>query len=157
MKTKTDHPGVYLPPPLLYVLIFFISIYIQNVFPLPSIFLATIPAFILGVLFVMVGLVVMLPALVKFFKTKNTLIPNKPATSLQTSGIYSITRNPMYLGLLNIYIGIAFLKGNWWTLMLVPFVILIVTYLVILKEESYLGRAFGDGYVEYRKKVRRWI
>ena len=105
----------------------------------------------------MVGLVVMLPALVKFFKTKNTLIPNKPATSLQTSGIYSITRNPMYLGLLNIYIGIAFLKGNWWTLMLVPFVILIVTYLVILKEESYLGRAFGDGYVEYRKKVRRWI
>ena len=157
MKTKMDHPGMYLPPPILYVLIFLISIYIQKTSPLPSMFFETSFAYIFGVLFTIGGLIITLPALAKFFKTKNTLITIKPANSLQTSGIYSITRNPMYLGLLNIYMGIAFFKGNWWTVILVPFVILIITYLVILKEEKYLARTFGNSYVDYRKKVRRWI
>ncbi|MBK8778768.1 MAG: isoprenylcysteine carboxylmethyltransferase family protein [Saprospiraceae bacterium] len=120
-------------------------------------FFKTSIAFILGILFAIIGLIILIPAVVKFFKTKNTLITIKPAKSLQTTGIYSITRNPMYLGLLNIYTGIAFFKGNWWTLMLIPIVILTITYLVILKEEKYMARAFGNLYVEYSKNVRRWI
>ncbi len=157
MKTKIDHPGVYIPPPLLYVVIFLLSVYIQKLFPLTSLFFKTSIAFILGILFAIIGLILLIPAVVKFFKTKNTLITIKPANSLQTTGIYSITRNPMYLGLLNIYTGIAFFKGNWWTLMLIPIVILTITYLVILKEEKYMARAFGNLYVEYSKNVRRWI
>lgn len=157
MKSKIDHPGVYPPPPLFYVVLFLISVYIQKIFPLPSIFFETSLASILGVLFVIIGISFTLPSLAKFYKTKNSLITIKPASSLQTTGIYSITRNPMYLGLLNIYTGIAFFKGNWWTLMFVPFVILIITYLVILNEEKYLVRTFGNLYIDYRKKVRRWI
>ena len=133
MKTKIDHPGVYIPPPLLYVVIFLLSVYIQKLFPLTSLFFKTSIAFILGILFAIIGLIILIPAVVKFFKTKNTLITIKPANSLQTTGIYSITRNPMYLGLLNIYTGIA------------------------LKEEKYMARAFGNLYVEYSKNVRRWI
>lgn len=157
MKAKIDHPGVYLPPPLIYDALFMISVYIQKTFPLSALFFDTSIASILGGLFVIAGLIITLPALVKFYKTKNTLIPNKPANSLQTSGIYSITRNPMYLGLLTIYIGVAFFQGNWWTFILVPFVILIITYLVILKEEMYLTRAFGNSYIDYKRKVKRWI
>lgn len=157
MKTKIDHPGVYPPPPLFYVLIFLISIYIQKTFPLPSVFFESSAATIFGALFVAAGLFVLLPALVKFFKTKNTLITIKPANSLQTSGIYSVSRNPMYLGLLVLYTGMAFFKGNLWTFMFIPFVILIITYFVILNEERYLERTFGDGFNNYRKKVRRWI
>ena len=157
MKAKIDNPGVYFPPPLFYVLIFLISIYVQKAVPIPTMFFESSVAPVLAAIFIMAGLIVTLPALLKFFNTKNTLIPHKPASSLQTSGIYSITRNPMYLGLLIIYIGIAFIKGNWWTLMLIPIIILIITYLVILKEEKYLARAFGNSYVDYRKKVRRWI
>ncbi len=157
MKTKIDHPGVYPPPPLFYVLIFFTSMYVQKEFPLPLMFFKTRVALIFGVLFVMGGLIIILPALAKFFKTKNTLITIKPAKSLQTSGIYSISRNPMYLGLLTIYIGMAFFKGNAWTLISIPFLILIITYFVILNEEKYLERTFGEDFVKYRKKVRRWI
>lgn len=157
MKTKIYHPGVYLPPPLFYVLIFFLSIYVQKEFPLPSMFFGTSLAFIFGVLLMMAGLIIFLPALVKFIKTKNTLITIKPATTLQTSGIYSISRNPMYLGLLILYIGMAFIMGNFWTLMLIPIVIFILTYFVILKEEKYLESAFGEEYIQYRKNVRRWI
>ncbi|RXJ43752.1 methyltransferase family protein [Gelidibacter gilvus] len=157
MKTKIDHPGVYLPPPLFYVLIFFISIFAQRQFPLPKTFWETNFAFIAGTIFVITGLAFLLPAFVRFFKTKNTLITIKPANSLQTSGIYAISRNPMYLGLLALYTGIAFFKGNLWTFLFIPFVILVVTKFIILKEEQYLGRNFGTDYIEYCKKVRRWI
>ena len=110
-----------------------------------------------GGIFLITGFSFVLPAVIKFFKTKNTLITIHPANSLQTVGIYTISRNPMYLGLLILYIGIAFLKGNLWTFMFIPLVILVITYTVIVKEEKYLGRTFGDSYIEYRKKVRRWI
>ncbi|HNV28967.1 MAG TPA: isoprenylcysteine carboxylmethyltransferase family protein [Cyclobacteriaceae bacterium] len=157
MKTGIDHPGVYLPPPLFYVLLFLLSIYFQSQIPLPLLFLEANVATIVGVVFIFVGITFLLPALLKFLKTKNTLITIKPANSLQTSGIYAISRNPMYLSLLTLYIGIAFFKGNLWTFIFIPIVIVTITYLVILKEERYLSRAFGQEYNQYRKKVRRWI
>lgn len=157
MLPKKDHPGVYLPPPLFYVLIFFVSLFGQKQFPLSKVFFETTPALIIGIVFVITGMLVLLPALIKFLRTRNTLITIKPANSLQTSGIYSVSRNPMYLGLLTLYIGMAFLKGNVWTFLFIPIVVLAVTYFVILKEERYLSRAFGIEYHEYRKKVRRWI
>ena len=157
MSAKKDHPGVYPPPPLFYVLIFLSSILLQNQFPFSRALFETTLFLILGVVFISIGIIMLLPALIKFFKTKNTLITIKPANSLQTSGIYSISRNPMYLGLLSLYIGIAFFIGNYWTFMLIPIVIFVVTYFVILKEEKYLDRAFGVDYNAYRQKVRRWI
>jgi len=157
MKTKMDHPGVYPPPPLFYVLIFMISIYVQQQYPLPFLFLDTDVALVSGMISVLAGVTIVLPALIRFLKTKNTLITIRPASSLQTSGIYSLTRNPMYLGLLMIYIGIGFLKGNLWTFMFIPLVILVVTSFVIVHEEKYLSRTFGNDYIEYKRKVRRWI
>ena len=157
MSAKKDHPGVYPPPPLFYVLIFLSSILLQNQFPFSIALFDTTLFLILGVVFISMGIIILLPALIKFFKTKNTLITIKPANSLQTLGIYSISRNPMYIGLLSIYIGIAFFKGNYWTFMLIPIMIFVVTYFVILKEEKYLDRAFGVDYKAYRQKVRRWI
>ncbi len=154
---KKDGPGVYLPPPLVYVLIFLFSILVQKQFPLPSAFFATNTSFVLGIIFVIAGVCIVLPALLKFFRTKNTLIPFLPANSLQTSGIYAISRNPMYLGLLILYIGIGFLQGNFYTMMLIPLVILAINFLVIIKEEKYLIRAFGNDFLEYAKNVRRWI
>ena len=71
MKAK-DHPGVYIPPPLLYVAIFFISIFIQNKFPLSLHFFATEMASMCGGIFLIIGFSFVLPAVLKFFKTKNT-------------------------------------------------------------------------------------
>jgi len=63
----------------------------------------------------------------------------------------------MYAGLLLVYIGIAFIKGNIWTFILIPLVIFIVNRLIIIKEEKYLERAFGKQYLDYKNKVRRWL
>ena len=157
MKTKKRHPGVYIPPPLIYVAIFLISVLLQKVFPVSASFFNTQTAAILGYLFVAFGLIFALPALLKFLKSKNTLITVKPANSLQTDGIYAFTRNPMYLGLLFLYTGIAFFAGNWWTIILIPLVVIIITGYVIKREERYLHDAFGPDFTAYKIKVRRWI
>ncbi|MBS1536948.1 MAG: isoprenylcysteine carboxylmethyltransferase family protein [Bacteroidetes bacterium] len=157
MKQKKDSPGVYPPPPLFYVVIFFISILLQNYISIPRDFFEGNISHYLVPIFIGLGVISVIPALITFFKSKNTLVTILPAKSLQTKGIYSISRNPMYLGLLFIYIGIALFKGNWWTFILIPLVIFVINQLVIIKEERYLERAFGQEFLEYKNKVRRWI
>ena len=154
---KTDHPGVYIPPPLIYVAFFFLSVALQKAMPLNSLFLQTAVAATAGRVLLIAGILVLLPALWKFLVSNNTLITIKPAHSLQTAGIYAFTRNPMYLGLLLLYSGIGFFKGNWWTFIVIPLLIITVQVYIISKEEHYLQRAFGNEYLQYKKKVRRWV
>jgi len=151
------HPGVYIPPPLIYAAFFLLSLFIQRIFPLNNKFLITPAAHILAWAFLAVSLLIAAIAIRKFAVTKNTLITVKAATSLQTSGIYSFTRNPMYLGLILLYISIAIFYGNWWTFFLLSLLIFVIQFYVIQKEEQYLRQAFGEPYDAYRKKVRRWI
>jgi protein-S-isoprenylcysteine O-methyltransferase Ste14 len=159
MKNIKDSPGVFIPPPLIYAAFFLLSFLLQGYFTIKrAFFFHSMAANIIGIIIVISGQVVFgIPALRQFFKTKNTVVLIKPANSLQTTGIYSMSRNPMYVGLLFIYLGMAFIFGNWWTLILLPLLIVLVTYRVIIPEERYLARAFGDEYADYKKKVRRWI
>src|SRR5690606_19500321 len=157
LKSGKDNPGVYLPPPLIYVIIFLLSILIQNYLPLSKEFFVGSWNTYFAAIFIAFGAMFVLPALFIFLKTRNTLITIKPATSLQVKGVYNISRNPMYVGLLFLYIGIAIIKGNWWTFILIPVVIFVVTRFVIIKEESYLERAFGEAYLNYKMKVGRWL
>ena len=158
MKSKKDNPGVFIPPPLFYAFVFILSFFLQGAFTIKRAFFFHSPiANILGLFIVFSGLMFSGPALRQFFLTKNSILPIKPASTLQTSGVYTISRNPMYLGLMLVYLGMAFIFGNWWTLFLIPALIGAIQYFVIVREERYLLRAFGDSYTEYKKKVRRWI
>jgi protein-S-isoprenylcysteine O-methyltransferase Ste14 len=158
MKNTKDNPGVYIPPPFFYAGIFLFSFLLQGYFTIRrAFFFHSLIANILGVTTIIAGLRFSIPALRQFIKSKNTVITIKPATSLQTGGIYSVTRNPMYLGLLLIYLGLAFIFGNWWTLILFPVLFLLVSLFIIRPEEKYLTRAFGTAYSDYKKTVRRWI
>ena len=154
---KKDNPGIFIPPPLIYAAIFFLSILMQKIIPINNSFFDSRNATIAGIVLIAIALLFILPALIKFVQSKNTLVTIKSATSLQTKGIYSLTRNPMYMGLLILYSGIAMLGGNWWTFIFIPLIIIIVQSYVIRGEENYLQRAFGEEYNAYRKKVRRWI
>jgi protein-S-isoprenylcysteine O-methyltransferase Ste14 len=93
----------------------------------------------------------------QFFQSKNTLILIKPASSLQKTGIYGISRNPMYLGLSIVYLGITCFIGNWWNIILSPLLFLIIQEYVIKREEKYLELEFGHQYKEYRRSVRKWL
>lgn len=157
MESKIDHPGVYIPPPLLYAAIFLSAVFIQRFIPLNKNFFYTTASKVIGVIIIIISLFFNFPALRQFFKTKNTVITVKPANSLQTTGIYSVSRNPMYVSLLLVYTGLSFLIGNWWNLILLPLLVLIIQEYVIKREEKYLVRRFGQQYADYKTKVRRWL
>jgi len=156
MKTK-NHPGVYVPPPLIYVAFFLASVLIQKVWPLDSTWVSSTAAHVTAWILVGVSLVISIMAVGRFVASKNTVVTVRPATSLQTGGIYSLTRNPMYLALAILYCGLGILLGNTWTFILFTPLLLTMQGYVIRREELYLHDAFGDQYDEYKKKVRRWI
>ena len=157
MQPKQDSPGVYIPPPLFYVLTFVAALLLQKEFPIDEKLFHEQKAKVAGVVLLICSLFFLVSSLRRFFLSKNSLILIRPASSLQTTGIYHICRNPMYMGLAIVYTGVACLAGNWWNIILLPVLLLIVQEYIIKKEEKYLERAFGEQYTNYKKKVRRWL
>lgn len=157
MKNKEDSPGVYIPPPLIYVLVFLSAIFIQKRISIDNWIFHLQITKIAGVLFLVISLLFLITSLRQFYISKNTLVLIKPASSLQFNGIYSITRNPMYVGLALIYLGISCFVGNWWNIILFPLLLVIVQVYIIKSEEKYLLRKFEKEYVVYKTKVRRWL
>ncbi len=81
----------------------------------------------------------------------------KPASRIVDKGPYRLTRNPMYTGMSLVYLG-AMLLLNWgWALVLFPLVLILLYRFVISREEAYLTSEFGEEYLAYCRKVRRWI
>src|SRR6185312_11741400 len=157
MESKKDSPGVYIPPPLIYILTFLAAIFIQKIVAINNAVFRLQLTKLVGILMLAISLVFLYTSLRKFFLTKNTLILIKPAASLQTTGVYNISRNPMYVSLTLIYLGLTCLIGNWWNIILFPILFFILQEYIIKREEKYLERAFGIEYTNYKRKVRRWL
>ena len=150
-------PGVLLPPPLLYVLIFIAAVFIQKIIPINDKLFHLSAIKVVGAILLIVALFFLVRSLRQFLLTKNTLILIKPASSLQTTGIYGMTRNPMYVGLAIVYLGITCFIGNWWNIILFPVLLIILQEYIIKREEKYLTLEFGQGYSDYKRAVRRWL
>lgn len=83
--------------------------------------------------------------------------PWKPTPSIIESGPYRFSRNPMYLQIVIVCIGFAILLQNPWILLLTPLAAWVLYALAIRPEEAYLERKFGETYLAYKRRVRRWI
>jgi len=95
---------------------------------------------------------------VYYFRLRRTpVLPHKSASALVIRGPYRFTRNPMYLALSLCYLGISILVHSFWSILLLPLVLLLIRWRVIAREERYLERRFGADYAAYRACVRRWI
>ena len=92
-----------------------------------------------------------------FRKTQTPMNPGANPVKLHRSGIFRYTRNPMYLGIVMGLAGIAVITGIVLNLIFPVFYFLIMNKYYIPTEEKNLARAFGEKYLNYRKKVRRWI
>lgn len=154
---KTDSPGINFPPPLIYAVIFLAAVFIQKKIPIDDHFFKSQMASVIGILFLLFAVYFGTRSMNQFIQTKNTIIPNKPAESLQTTGVYHSTRNPMYLALVMLYLGLSCLIGNWWNIILLPLLFLIIQEYIIKREEKYLVHKFGQEYIDYSHRVRRWI
>lgn len=105
------------------------------------------------------GLVISLAGIWEFRKAKTTIDPTKPhqTSHLVSNGIYRITRNPMYLGMQFIIIAAILKFGNYFGFIALPIFIIYITQFQIKPEEHIIEDIFGDEYVLYKNKVRRWL
>jgi protein-S-isoprenylcysteine O-methyltransferase Ste14 len=84
-------------------------------------------------------------------------VPGKPTSSLITDGPFRYTRNPGYLAGAMVYAGVASLTNALWALLFLPVTLLMMQRTAIEREECYLERNFGEEYLRYKARVRRWI
>jgi protein-S-isoprenylcysteine O-methyltransferase Ste14 len=106
-----------------------------------------------------VGVVIALGGVVSFRRAKTTVNPLKPETSasLVTSGVYSFTRNPMYLGMAMVLLAWSVFLSSAWSLVGPLLFASYITRFQIIPEERVLDKLFGASFAEYKKRVRRWI
>ena len=111
----------------------------------------------MGVVFI--GIATAGTGVFSFSRAKTTVNPMKPDTSsaLVVSGIYRLTRNPMYLGILLLLIGWGIFLSNALAFLVLPGFVLYMNRFQIEPEERALTRLFGQAFVTYRSQVRRWI
>lgn len=83
--------------------------------------------------------------------------PWKPTTEIIEHGPFRVSRNPMYLQMVLVCVGVSIMLWNLWILFLTPLCAWLLQHLVIAPEEAYLERKFGERYLAYKRRVRRWI
>ena len=157
MSDDKNVPGVIVFPPLLFLIVLAVGILFDWLLPLS--FLSPIPIPVrltLGPLLLLIGLVSGIVGKRTFDRIGTNVRPTQPALKLADQGIFAHLRNPMYVGMglavLGIVIGFAF----EWTLFALVAGALVMHFGVVLREERYLERKFGDDYRRYKQSVPRY-
>jgi protein-S-isoprenylcysteine O-methyltransferase Ste14 len=96
-------------------------------------------------------------SLLLFGRHQTGLLPGKATHALIDEGPFRLSRNPLYVGLLVLYLGLAFLAPTVWGLVLFPAAVVLVLWGAINPEEQYLHERFGAQYDDYARRVRRWL
>ncbi len=103
------------------------------------------------------GLALFVWTLWTFARHRTTVNPYKAASSLCTDGPFRFSRNPIYVGDWFILAGASLLLKTVWPLLFAPLIWALLRYGVIRHEEAHLEAKFGDDYVDYKSRVRRWL
>jgi protein-S-isoprenylcysteine O-methyltransferase Ste14 len=150
-----DIPGVIAPPPLIYLGGLAIGFLLEAVLPGGS--FPDHLGDILGGVLMALGAGLLAWFVSSFRKADTPLPPYEPTTALVTDGPYRVSRNPAYLGFALVYAAVALLADAPWVLAPLPVVLALIQRGVIVREERYLERLFGQDYRDFRARTRRWI
>ena len=154
---ENDGASVSFPPPLVFVAGVIIGVVVHAfVMPLP-VGLSPGLRIAVGVAATVLGVVVLGGAIGLLQRTGQDPKPWESTPEIVSTGVYRITRNPMYVGMALLQIAIAVGLANWWIIILVPIALAIIYATAVRHEEIYLERKFGDEYTRYRTSVRRWL
>jgi len=126
-------------------------------FIVPGVHLLAAPWVLLGLVPIVIGVWINLAADKALHSASTTVKPFESSSALVRDGVFSVTRNPMYLGFALILLGEALLFGS-----LTPFAVVVASVIVmdrvyIAKEEGMLAENFGDDWISYAAKTRRWL
>ena len=138
-----------------FIILLILSVLLNFVFPV-LVFLSP-PFTYCGFLIIGFGLGMIFWGRSLFLKNATTLQPSEEPTSLVTSGPFRLSRNPIYLGMASILLGVAVLLGTLVSLVFPIIFVAVITFFIIPGEERKMEKIFGERYREYKKSVRRWI
>ncbi|MEO1748326.1 MAG: isoprenylcysteine carboxylmethyltransferase family protein [Pseudomonadota bacterium] len=103
------------------------------------------------------ALLIDVAAMFTLWRGKTTILPNQKSEHLVLSGIFRMSRNPIYVANVLLIIGFALRWNNAWLFLLAPLAGLATQELAIKREEAHLTAQFGDEYLNYKSRVRRWL
>jgi protein-S-isoprenylcysteine O-methyltransferase Ste14 len=150
-----DTAGVVAPPPLIYGGALAVGLLAKTLFPIA--FLPRTVARLLGPPLLGTGILLFLSSLRTMHRAGTDVRPDRPTSNLVVKGQYRFTRNPIYLGFTLFYGGATALTNSLPSALLLPFVLFVMRCGVIEREERYLECIFGEEYLRYKARVRRWI
>ena len=152
---KGSAPGVIALPPLVYVPFLAMGIVLDFLFPVPV--LPNRVQYAAGFTVMALSGLIIPFVLLEFRKARTDFNPRKPTTAIITTGPFRFSRNPSYLVLTLLCVGIGIAAGSIWILGLLIPAIVVMHYGVIVREERYLENKFGEEYLRYKRSVRRWL
>lgn len=117
----------------------------------------TLPFILVGLSLIGFGFLLAFNSISRFIKAKTGVVPFSKSTALITEGFYKYTRNPMYVGMNSFLLGLLIILNNPINFIFLVTFFFIVRNLFVIKEEVQMLETFGEEYLAYKNKVRRWL
>ena len=150
--------GVITRPPLLYFACLILGLVLDRLLPLPLALSDAASAWrTAGGVLILFGVAIFAAGIRNFSRASTPVPTTQSVRALVTAGIHGWTRNPIYVGMFALYLGIGLAARSPWTIILLLPLAIIMRCGVVAREEAYLERRFGDAYRDYKRRVRRWL
>jgi protein-S-isoprenylcysteine O-methyltransferase Ste14 len=156
MSQDPDNANAVVRPPIALVLALVAGLGADRLYPLRFVPESVSGAWVGGAIFAL-AFALAIWAIVTIRKAGTRVETYKPTTTIVVNGPYRFTRNPIYIGMFLGLIGLAIAFDSLWILATLALFYLVVRYGVVAREEAYLERKFGDVYLGYKSRVRRWL
>lgn len=148
---------MHVPVPWVFILAYLVGAGLEFAFPSHSAAEPLHGVSLAGGALFAIGAAIAAWSLLLFYQARTTTVPGRKSCKLVMKGPYRFSRNPMYVGLVIAYLGEAGILKQAWPILLLPFTVAYLNWIVIPVEEARLTEVFGAEYEQYRAKVRRWI
>jgi protein-S-isoprenylcysteine O-methyltransferase Ste14 len=152
-----DRPAAVPWPPVLIVAAVVAAVALDRIYPLEWPGLDDLPARIIGYGLGATGLALMTWGFLTLRRAGTTIMPNQRVDRLVTDGAFGFRRNPIYMGEVLVFLSLAEVTHNLWFAILAPVLAVALYALAILPEERHLETRFGQAYLDYKERTRRWF
>jgi protein-S-isoprenylcysteine O-methyltransferase Ste14 len=150
-----DHPGVIAPPVVIYLCAVLVGGGLHYYWSIGVVSYGA--QRLLGGALIAVSIVLFVLAVRQMLRAGTNIPPHLPTTALVTGGPYRISRNPIYLSLSLLHLGLGVWVNSLWIVAMLAPVLVVMSFGVIAREERYLARKLGEPYLQYKSAVRRWL
>lgn len=154
-REEPDHAGVAFRPPLLLVASLGVGFLLRWLAPLPS--LSSTAATVIGPAIVALSVGLFSWAAATMLRGHASIPTNRPTDAIVTRGPFRFSRNPIYLSMVLLHFGVGVWTNSLWFFVSATVSVVLLTWGVIVREERYLEGKFGNEYLSYKSRVRRWI